>query len=881
MAGQAKALWNGGQTETYWDDIRAGVTHEDELDHVFGFSWTGDALVTITHFWDSDLGDADGVTNIIGTFQNAYQKTQSLWSLALGAYAKGDRHLAYHYFGHIVHLMGDATIPTHVHDDMHGPDWYDDDAYEEWMSVAGDALNGPLNARVTPAELAALQDAGPIAVPNVSNKLRWLLYTTNQIADFFASDDYDGDAIDAEGFVQAELNAMAATITRPRTQDYLHGDGGGGDLDNDDDNDNDDGDLGIIRQYSYLRGIRSIAALYQLWERTIRDQVSLAVVIDHVEEDEDHDYACLPICFETSDPDFYASVRIAGWPGQNRGDEIEDDEVVDPGWAFGHPVGVMGSVPVHVEIWDNDGAYDKFATLSGSDDQSDIDPTDEEDDLSLDLTVDLAKCLARQPGAITGEMSGACGDVLTSTGDADDEASQVRFRILMSKSPPVAEAGGPYTTDEGIDKELDGTASTDPDGDITTYAWDLDGDGDCDDVVNDSTPDFTAVGNDGSTTVKLCVTDATGLTDNDTATVTVNNVAPSIALSSNTPTGENTTTTVSATISDPGWLDSLSATIAWDGGTAQAVSGTTENARPDATLTFSADKTYGDNGTFSAQVCAADDDTTPCSTISLQVTNTSPTAAIDLSGAVSVNGTPTIIAHAGQSVPFSGRSTDPGSDDLMLTWAWGDGTSSSTTSLVNPPATDPAISPSVQPRDVTSPQSHTFGAACAYETTFRATDDDTGTASATANVIIVGNGHPNQPHGYWKQQFRYQVSGKGVSDFDSSQLDCYLRIVGYMSRIFNESTDASTFTRAIDVLETDQTSVINELFDQQLLAAWLDFANGAMEWNRMVDTNGDKTPDARFLDAITEAESLRLSPTATRRQLDRQKAIVERWTSLP
>src|SRR5581483_9752433 len=225
---------------------------------------------------------------------------------------------------------------------------------------------------------------------------------------------------------------------------------------------------------------------------------------------------------------------------------------------------------------------------------------------------------------------------------------------------------------------------------------------------------------------------------------------------------------------------------------------------------------------------------------------------------------------------------DPGSDDLTLSWAWGDGTAgSSSTSLVNPPNPDPAVSPSIQPRDVTNTAAHVFAGACAYETTFRAADDDGGSASQAAAVIIVGNGHPNQPHGYWKQQFRYQNSGKGPSDFTADKLRCYLRIASYMSRVFDERNDASTFLRAEDILETNQTSAILELFDQQLLAAWLNFANGAIEWNRLVDSNGDKKPDTRFLDAIVAAEALRLDGNATKAQLDAQKKIVESWTSLP
>ena len=102
-----------------------------------------------------------------------------------------------------------------------------------------------------------------------------------------------------------------------------------------------------------------------------------------------------------------------------------------------------------------------------------------------------------------------------------------------------------------------------------------------------------------------------------------------------------------------------------------------------------------------------------------------------------------------------------------------------------------------------------------------------------------------------------------------------------MSTVFNERTLASTFAQAYGVLGvSDASGDIYQLFDLQLLANWLNFANGAIEWDRLVDTNGDKTPDARFLDAITAAESLRLDPNATRAQLDRQKTIIERWTTL-
>ena len=48
-----------------------------------------------------------------------------------------------------------------------------------------------------------------------------------------------------------------------------------------------------------------------------------------------------------------------------------------------------------------------------------------------------------------------------------------------TNTPPTAEAGGPYSVDEGGSIQLNGTNSYDPDqaGSTLTYAWDLDGDG--------------------------------------------------------------------------------------------------------------------------------------------------------------------------------------------------------------------------------------------------------------------------------------------------------------------------------------------------------------------------------------------------------------------
>jgi subtilisin family serine protease len=441
--------------------------------------------------------------------------------------------------------------------------------------------------------------------------------------------------------------------------------------------------------------------------------------------------------------------------------------------------------------------------------------------------------------------------------------------------PPVADIGGPYTTDEGTNVTLDASGSSDPEGGVLTYAWDLDDDGDFDDATG-VTAVFDDVGQDGVFTVGVRVTDPLGESDEAETTVTVDNVAPSVNLGSDGPVPENTTVTVSGTISDPGWEESLTATIDWDDGAGpSALAGTLENVRPHATLTFSASHVYGDNGTFDVEVCGADDDTSTCATVAVTVTNVAPTATIDTSGAVAFPGGPALVATIGEPLDVSGRSTDPGSDDLALSWDWDDGPPAPdvTTAYLNaPPSPDPFPSPEINPRDVTDSQSHTFTGACFYEVGFAALDDDAGSASDSVDVVILGDADLTRSAGYWYQQYR----GGPAQQFDDATLGCYLEIVGLVSSVFHELTDASTPARARDVLRNPSgSSSVEVQLDRQLLAAWLNFANGAVAWDELVDTDGDGVADTEFGVVVSAAEADRLNPASTDAVLEAHKDVLE------
>jgi Zn-dependent metalloprotease len=472
------------------------------------------------------------------------------------------------------------------------------------------------------------------------------------------------------------------------------------------------------------------------------------------------------------------------------------------------------------------------------------------------------RCLLWGVFAGRGLGEGATFDKSSSSRPADD------FDV-PDGCAPNAEAGGPYVTPEGTDVTVTAAASTqgsDPTGGaIGSYEWDLDDDGEFDDAVGVTAP-FTLVGDDGMHTVSVRVTNTAGITDVASSTVTVTNVDPTVTLDPVASVSENTPTTLSGVISDPGWLDVLTATVDWDDGDGpQPLTGTAENVRPDATLSFSVPFTYGDDGTFTIEVCGYDDDGgSGCATVDAVITNTDPTATIDPDLYLGVEGQP---------LDVSGASTDPGSDDLTATWDWGDGTTDVATSLVSPPALDPPKSPSIQPRDVTWQATHTYLDACLYDLGLEVEDDDGGSATDTATVIIVGTGREIRTIGWWLNQYRPE----NRSVYSQERLECYLAITRHLSDVFDEVRGPLTVREdATAVLQTNRTSEARELLDAQLLGVWLTFADGAATYDTMVVVDGRRSPAVRFEDVVRDAEAVRLDPTATREDLLHHKDRLER-----
>ncbi len=144
----------------------------------------------------------------------------------------------------------------------------------------------------------------------------------------------------------------------------------------------------------------------------------------------------------------------------------------------------------------------------------------------------------------------------------------------------------------------------------------------------------------------------------NTVAVTVNNVAPTLAISGAASVNEGSTYTLNLSSSDPG-ADTISQwTINWGDGPAQTVTGNP------ASVTH----TYADGTAhYTISATATDEDGTYAAgnTVAVTVNNVAPTLAI--SGASSVN--------EGSTYTLNLSSSDPGADTIsQWTINWGDGT---------------------------------------------------------------------------------------------------------------------------------------------------------------------------------------------------------------
>jgi PKD repeat protein len=276
--------------------------------------------------------------------------------------------------------------------------------------------------------------------------------------------------------------------------------------------------------------------------------------------------------------------------------------------------------------------------------------------------------------------------------------------------PPVADANGPYKGYEGSAITFDASGSYDPDGRIVSYDWDLDGDGQYDDASGVRVT-FTW-GDDYSGTIGLKVTDNDGLTDTDSTTVSVVNVAPKVDAGPDLTVNEGSLITFKGKVYDPGWLDTH--TYKWDFGDGTVVWNT-----------LTPTHAYGDNGVYTVTLTVWDDDgDIGMDTLTITVYNVPPTVSIDL-----IEQPNPFFILPYEELTFYGSFSDPGwLDTHTAVWDFGDGVvaAGTLTEENNPPDATGTIV-----------DLHAYTAPGDYTVTLTVTDDDGGTGTATAIVHVA------------------------------------------------------------------------------------------------------------------------------------------------
>ena len=233
--------------------------------------------------------------------------------------------------------------------------------------------------------------------------------------------------------------------------------------------------------------------------------------------------------------------------------------------------------------------------------------------------------------SVATEWSGLCSATGGSSGSGENgnsgpSAAGTDGECLQrhANGAPTADAGGPYAGAEGADIVLDGSASTDPDGDDLTYDWDLGCDGSFE--LNGATV-TTYYDDDDVTPYQICLrTSDSEFSHTAPSFVTVFDAAPvaDIALPAENPI-EGATFAVSAAGSSAdggGRIDDTIAAedISWDfeydvltGFVDRGVTGPEQNHQ------------YADNGRYFIAVKVVDDDSGEATkVVSIDINNDPP-----------------------------------------------------------------------------------------------------------------------------------------------------------------------------------------------------------------------------------------------------------------
>jgi PKD repeat protein len=317
-------------------------------------------------------------------------------------------------------------------------------------------------------------------------------------------------------------------------------------------------------------------------------------------------------------------------------------------------------------------------------------------------------------------MMSRAGQALFGSGDLDEvavynralnaAAIQEHFESSGANRRPVARfTASPSTARAGQTVTFNGSTSSDPDGSIVKYEWDLDGNGSYETDTGTNPQTSRSYSSDGPVDVKLRVYDDGNGSDTETHTITIGNDLPTASFTASpnpVVTGNQVSFDASAS-SDP---DGSIAKYEWDldgDGSFETDTGTTKTAT----------RTYTTAGSVSVKLRVTDEGgvtATATKTVDVVAPQQPPTASFTASPNP---------ATTGQTVTFNGTaSSDP--DGAIAKYEWDlDGNGSYETDT-----------------GTTATTTKSYATAGSVAVKLQVTDADAMTATKTVTVFVNGAG---------------------------------------------------------------------------------------------------------------------------------------------
>lgn len=210
-------------------------------------------------------------------------------------------------------------------------------------------------------------------------------------------------------------------------------------------------------------------------------------------------------------------------------------------------------------------------------------------------------CIMADPGYYV-DTTGATAQIMCQAGYTSEAGATSCY---PSNMPPTANAGGAYSGNEGSAIAMNDATASDPDLDMLTYAW----------TVNSALCSFNDASalnpnlncsDNGTYTATLFVDDGVNPAVTSDASVTVNNVAPTLGVISVDAelVPVNTTINASADFTDPGTNDTHTAT--WDWGDGASSAGTVTQGAGSGSVNDS--HSYSAPGVYTVKLTTTDND---------------------------------------------------------------------------------------------------------------------------------------------------------------------------------------------------------------------------------------------------------------------------------